>query len=88
MYHLRGTYVAYDRTIRSSYGQQITQFTYDTAEDIYTDGSLEGELGASVGLWAAGSISKAAYGALDHPVNIIEDSPLVSLQVTFFYSLL
>jgi DNA-directed RNA polymerase-4 subunit 1 len=88
MYHLRDTYVAYDGTVRSSYGQQITQFTYDTAEDMYTDGSLEGEIGAPVGSWAAGSISEAAYGALDHPVNILEDSPLISLQVTFFYSLL
>ncbi|KAM0862548.1 hypothetical protein ACQ4PT_045198 [Festuca glaucescens] len=80
MYHLRDTYVAYDGTVRSSYGQQITQFTYGTAEDMYTDGSLEGELGAPVGSWAAGSISEAAYGALDHPVNILEDSPLISLQ--------
>jgi DNA-directed RNA polymerase-4 subunit 1 len=88
MYHLRDTYVAYDGTVRSSYGQQITQFTYDTVEDMYTDGSLEGEIGAPVGSWAAGSISEAAYGALDHPVNILEDSPLISLQVTFFYSLL
>uniref|UniRef100_A0ACD5TL06 Uncharacterized protein n=1 Tax=Avena sativa TaxID=4498 RepID=A0ACD5TL06_AVESA len=83
MYHLRDTYVAYDGTVRSSYGQQITQFTYDTAEDMYTDGNLEGELGAPVGSWAAGSISEAAYGALDHPVNSLEDSPLMNLQDVF-----
>ncbi|KAM0862551.1 hypothetical protein ACQ4PT_045199 [Festuca glaucescens] len=73
MYHLRDTYVAYDGTVRSSYGQQITQFTYGTAENMYTDG-------APVGSWAAGSISEAAYGALDHPVNSLEDSPLMNLQ--------
>jgi DNA-directed RNA polymerase-4 subunit 1 len=78
MYHLRDTYVAYDGTVRSSYGQQIAQFTYDTAENMYTDG-------APVGSWAAGSISEAAYGALDHPVNSLEDSPLMNLQVTFSY---
>jgi DNA-directed RNA polymerase-4 subunit 1 len=76
MYHLRDTYVAYDGTVRSSYGQQITQFTYDTVEDMSTEG-------APVGSWAAGSISEAAYGALDHPVNSLEDSPLMNLQVTF-----
>lgn len=80
MYHLRDIYVAYDGTVRSSYGQQIVQFTYDTAEDIYTDCGQEGEFGAPVGSWAACSISEAAYGALDHPVNVIEDSPLMNLQ--------
>uniref|UniRef100_M8CI87 DNA-directed RNA polymerase n=1 Tax=Aegilops tauschii TaxID=37682 RepID=M8CI87_AEGTA len=69
MYHLRDIYVAYDGTVRSSYGQQIVQFTYDTAEP-----------GAPVGSWAASSISEAAYGALDHPVNSLEDSPLMNLQ--------
>ena len=88
MYHLRDTYKAYDGTVRSSYGQQITQFTYDTAEDMYTDGNLEGDIGAPVGSWAACSISEAAYGALDNPVNSLEDSPLMNLQVTLFYSLL
>ena len=88
MYHLRDTYKAYDGTVRSSYGQQITQFTYDTAEDMYSDGNLEGDIGAPVGSWAACSISEAAYGALDNPVNSLEDSPLMNLQVTLFYSLL
>jgi DNA-directed RNA polymerase-4 subunit 1 len=46
------------------------------------------EIGAPVGSWAACSISEAAYGALDHPVNGLEDSPLMNLQVTFFYLLL
>uniref|UniRef100_A0ACD5TX97 Uncharacterized protein n=2 Tax=Avena sativa TaxID=4498 RepID=A0ACD5TX97_AVESA len=83
MYHLRDTYVAYDGTVRSSYGQQIMQFTYDTAEDTHTGGNLEGKIGAPVGSWAASSISEAAYGALDHPVNILEDSPLMNLQDVF-----
>ncbi|KAI5021955.1 hypothetical protein ZWY2020_058685 [Hordeum vulgare] len=80
MYHLRDLYVAYDGTVRSSYGQQIMQFTYDTAEDMCSDRNLEGELGAPVGSWAACSISEAAYGALDHPVNSLEESPLMNLQ--------
>ncbi|EMS66983.1 DNA-directed RNA polymerase D subunit 1 [Triticum urartu] len=80
MYHLRDLYVAYDGTVRSSYGQQIMQFTYDTAEDMCSDRNVEGELGAPVGSWAACSISEAAYGALDHPVNSLEESPLMNLQ--------
>ena len=78
-------YVAYYGTVRSSYGQQIMQFTYDTAEDMCSDRNVEGELGAPVGSWAACSISEAAYGALDHPVNSLEESPLMNLQVTLFY---
>ncbi|XP_052151372.1 DNA-directed RNA polymerase IV subunit 1-like isoform X2 [Oryza glaberrima] len=80
MYHLRDTYVAYDGTVRSSYGQQIVRFSYDTADGMYSDHDLEGEPGAPVGSWAACSISEAAYGALDHPVNSLEDSPLMNLQ--------
>ncbi len=81
MYHLRDTYVAYDGTVRSSYGRQIVQFSYDTADGMNNDHDLEGEPGAPVGSWAACSISEAAYGALDHPVNALEDSPLMNLQV-------
>ncbi|CAD6262634.1 unnamed protein product [Miscanthus lutarioriparius] len=33
MYHLRDIHVAYDGTVRSSYGQQIVQFSYDSADD-------------------------------------------------------
>nr|CAH66955.1 OSIGBa0147H17.3 [Oryza sativa] len=80
MYHLRDTYVAYDGTVRSSYGQQIVRFSYDTADGMYSDHDLEGEPVAPVGSWAACSISEAAYGALDHPVNSLEDSPLMNLQ--------
>jgi DNA-directed RNA polymerase-4 subunit 1 len=80
MYHLRDTYVAYDGTVRSSYGRQIVQFSYDTADGMNNDHDLEGEPGAPVGSWAACSISEAAYGALDHPVNALEDSPLMNLQ--------
>ncbi|KAF0893353.1 hypothetical protein E2562_024177 [Oryza meyeriana var. granulata] len=80
MYHLRDTYVAYDGTVRSSYGQQIVQFSYDTADGMHRDHDLEGEPGTPVGSWAACSISEAAYGALDHPVNALEDSPLMNLQ--------
>ncbi|XBJ22063.1 hypothetical protein VPH35_000504 [Triticum aestivum] len=60
---------ALTRKLISSSGQQIVRFTYDTAEP-----------GAPVGSWAPCSISEAAYGALDHPVNSLEDSPLMNLQ--------
>ncbi|XP_062184129.1 DNA-directed RNA polymerase IV subunit 1 isoform X2 [Phragmites australis] len=83
MYHLRDLHVAYDGTVRSSYGQQIMQFSYNTADEIYCDRGLAGDLGAPVGSWAACSISEAAYGALDHPVNGLEDSPLMNLQEVF-----
>ncbi|KAJ1272495.1 hypothetical protein BS78_06G206000 [Paspalum vaginatum] len=83
MYHLRDLHVAYDGTVRSSYRQQIVQFSYDTADDVHCKRDLVGELGAPVGSWAACSISEAAYGALDHPVNGLEDSPLMNLQEVF-----
>ncbi|KAG8065878.1 hypothetical protein GUJ93_ZPchr0004g40059 [Zizania palustris] len=44
------------------------------------DRDPEGEPGAPVGSWAACAISEAAYGALDHPVNGLEDSSLMKLQ--------
>ncbi|CAL5069467.1 unnamed protein product [Urochloa decumbens] len=83
MYHLRDLHVAYDGTVRSSYGQHIMQFSYDTDDDMHCNIDLVGELGAPVGSWAACSISEAAYGALDHPVNGLEDSPLMNLQEVF-----
>ena len=46
---------------------------------MYTDDNLEGELGAPVGSSAACAISEAAYGALDHPVNSLEDSLLMNM---------
>ncbi|XP_025823410.1 DNA-directed RNA polymerase IV subunit 1 isoform X4 [Panicum hallii] len=83
MYHLRDLHVAYDGTVRSSYGQHILQFSYDTADDMYCNRDRVDEIGAPVGSWAACSISEAAYGALDHPVNGLEDSPLMNLQEVF-----
>ncbi|XP_039826366.1 DNA-directed RNA polymerase IV subunit 1-like isoform X8 [Panicum virgatum] len=83
MYHLRDLHVAYDGTVRSSYGQHITQFSYDTADDMYCNRDRIDEIGAPVGSWAASSVSEAAYGALDHPVNGLEDSPLMNLQEVF-----
>ncbi|TVU39364.1 hypothetical protein EJB05_12777 [Eragrostis curvula] len=83
MYHLRDLHVAYDGTVRSSYGQQIMQFSYDSAGEMYCDRGPVGEVGAPVGSWAACSISEAAYGALEQPVNGLEDSPLINLQEIF-----
>ncbi|TVU19005.1 hypothetical protein EJB05_35128, partial [Eragrostis curvula] len=83
MYHLRDLHVAYDGTVRSSYGQHIMQFSYDSNDGVYCDRGPVGELGAPVGSWAACSISEAAYGALEQPVNGLEDSPLMNLQEVF-----
>ncbi|TVU16080.1 hypothetical protein EJB05_39628, partial [Eragrostis curvula] len=83
MYHMRDLHVAYDGTVRSSYGQLIMQFSYDSDDGMYSDRGPVGELGAPVGSWAACSISEAAYGALEQPVNGLEDSPLMNLQEVF-----
>ncbi|KAF8702518.1 hypothetical protein HU200_032899 [Digitaria exilis] len=83
MYHLRDLHVAYDGTVRSSYGHNIIQFSYDTTDDMYCNHELVDEFGAPVGSLATCSISEAAYGALEHPVNGLEDSPLMNLQEVF-----
>ncbi|XP_020084500.1 DNA-directed RNA polymerase IV subunit 1 isoform X1 [Ananas comosus] len=91
-FYLRDLYVAYDGTVRSAYGQQIVQFSYDISDEIFhedahsriisNDHIVEkyNGLGAPVGSWAASSISEAAYGGLEHPVNSLEDSPLMKLK--------
>jgi DNA-directed RNA polymerase IV subunit 1 len=66
--------------VRNSFGQQIMQFSYESADEMYCDRDLVGELGASVGSWDACSISEAAYGALEQPVNYLEESPLMNLH--------
>jgi hypothetical protein len=46
--------------VRNSFGQQIMQFSYESADEMYCDRDLVGELGAPVGSWDACSISEAA----------------------------
>jgi DNA-directed RNA polymerase IV subunit 1 len=48
MYHLRDLHVTYNGTVRSSFGQQIMQLSYDSVDEMYCDRGLVGELGAHV----------------------------------------
>ncbi|WOL10016.1 hypothetical protein Cni_G18770 [Canna indica] len=91
MFHMRDLYVSYDGTVRNAYGQQIVEFSYSNFEDstdaddsfdAYDGDDVEcpGLGGEPVGSWSACSISEAAYGALDFPINILEDSPLMKLK--------
>ncbi|KAJ6794026.1 DNA-directed RNA polymerase IV subunit 1 [Iris pallida] len=91
MFYMRDLYVAYDGTVRSTYGQQLVQFSYDSHDEASSveaessrllDGDCEcnGVGGQPAGSWAACSISEAAYGALDQPVNSLEASPLLNLK--------
>lgn len=87
MFHMRDIYVAYDGTVRNSYGQQVVQFSHHSpyeksfnSQSSIEDSQLSGQ---PVGSLAACSISEAAYGALDTPVNSSESSPLLNLKVCF-----
>ncbi|KAJ4746772.1 DNA-directed RNA polymerase subunit [Rhynchospora pubera] len=78
MYYLRDLYTAYDGTVRDACGQ-IVQFSFRQNDT----GELDDEndvVGAPVGAWAASAVSEAAYGALDCPVNGLEQSPLMNLK--------
>jgi hypothetical protein len=59
------------------------QFSYESADEMYCDPGLVGELGAPIGSLDACSISEAAYGALEQPVNCLEYSPLMNLHVNY-----
>ncbi|XP_039115736.1 DNA-directed RNA polymerase IV subunit 1 isoform X1 [Dioscorea cayenensis subsp. rotundata] len=91
MFYMRDLYVAYDGTVRNAFDQQIVQFSYDIPGDTSTknDGyyeSWEEDIqknalgGHAVGSVAACAVSEAAYGALDHPINSLESSPLMNLK--------
>ncbi|XP_073001683.1 DNA-directed RNA polymerase IV subunit 1 isoform X2 [Typha latifolia] len=91
MFHMRDLYAAYDGTVRNAYGQQIVQFSYEVSdasshEDLQScymyggDVARNSAVGAPVGSLAASSISEAAYGGLDHPMNSLETSPLMNLK--------
>ncbi|URE25020.1 DNA-directed RNA polymerase [Musa troglodytarum] len=92
MFYMRDLYLAYDGTVRSAYGQQIVEFSYSILEDSTEGGeacvSYDGKGaeytglgGEPVGSWAACSISEAAYGSLEFPINSLEDSPLMKLKM-------
>ncbi|KAF6144276.1 hypothetical protein GIB67_024503 [Kingdonia uniflora] len=90
MSYMRDIYKAYDGTVRSSYGNQLVQFSYanrdknSIQEDTHSfSGKSVNSLvdfGSPVGSLAAYSISEAAYGALDQPIGTLETSPLVNLK--------
>ncbi|XP_054824584.1 DNA-directed RNA polymerase IV subunit 1 isoform X2 [Prosopis cineraria] len=82
MFFMRDLYLAYDGTVRSSYGSQLIKFSYDTNDDpsadIYCqDGAIGGQ---PVGALSACAISEAAYSALDQPISLLETSPLLNLK--------
>lgn len=93
MYFMRDLYTAYDGTVRNAYGNQLVQFSYGS--DVYestqnnTSSKSCGEdvpvcnvLGSEpVGSLSACAISEAAYSALDHPISVLETSPLLNLKV-------
>lgn len=92
MFFMRDLYRAYDGTIRSAYGNQLVQFSYNTDEGTSTSncslaqltrGSVnpfEGIGGEPVGSLSACAISEAAYSALDQPISLLETSPLLNLK--------
>ncbi|KAI4303490.1 hypothetical protein MLD38_039113 [Melastoma candidum] len=89
MFFLRDLYVAYDGTVRSSYGNQVIEFSYNL-EDPDTshehDASIdivncrEALEGQPVGPMSACAFSEAAYSALDQPISLLESSPLLNLK--------
>ncbi|CAL9113522.1 unnamed protein product, partial [Musa acuminata var. zebrina] len=92
MFYMRDLYLAYDGTVRSAYGQQIVEFSYSILEDSTEggescvaydgkDAEYTGLGGEPVGSWAACSISEAAYGSLEFPMNSLEYSPLMKLKM-------
>ncbi|KAI9076919.1 hypothetical protein K1719_041081 [Acacia pycnantha] len=82
MFFMRDLYLAYDGTVRSSYGSQLIKFSYDTNEDSCADVYChEGTIGGQpVGALSSCAISEAAYSALDQPISLLEPSPLLNLK--------
>lgn len=92
MFFLRDLYVAYDGTVRSSYGNQVIEFSYNLEDpvtshkhDVSIDKAnfretLEGQ---PVGSLSACAFSEAAYSALDQPISLLESSPLLNLKVIY-----
>lgn len=90
MFFMRELYIAYDKTVRNTYGNQLVQFSYyvDSAassstkdvsslKNAFSDVAMAGQ---SVGSLAACAISEAAYSALDQPISALETSPLLNLK--------
>ncbi|PKA53981.1 DNA-directed RNA polymerase D subunit 1 [Apostasia shenzhenica] len=87
MFYMRDLYVAYDGSVRNVNRENIVQFCYNFPEDsefceLSTDGKVSTSIpgGQPVGSWASCSISEAAYGALECPMNPLFTSPLMNLK--------
>ncbi|KAL5709479.1 DNA-directed RNA polymerase [Ranunculus cassubicifolius] len=91
MFYMRDLYVAYDATVRSSFGNQLVQFSYGGPESLSAQNESNhkcfskeihgcGDIGGPVGSSAACSITEAAYSALDQPISTLESSPLLNLK--------
>ncbi|XP_043718308.1 DNA-directed RNA polymerase IV subunit 1 [Telopea speciosissima] len=92
MFYMRDLYLAYDGTVRSAYGNQLVQFSYDVSKNVSVKDNnrsgmfgehsyaVDGFGGQPVGSLAACSISEAAYSALDQPMGTLEMSPMQNLK--------
>eukprot|EP01018_Ginkgo_biloba_P011933 Gb_24058 [translate_table: standard] len=90
MFFLRDVYVAYDGTVRSTYGQQIMQFSYGAFEQNNQTKIKENtkqverwlrKAGEPVGALAASSIGKLAYSILEKQCETVKDQTLHILKV-------
>ncbi|GAB2274023.1 hypothetical protein Dimus_008792 [Dionaea muscipula] len=80
MFFMRDLYAAYDGTVRNAYGNQLVQFSYKVTEGISCQDLNDAVAGQPVGSLAGCAVSEAAYSALDHPISILETSPLLNLK--------
>ncbi|KAB5573629.1 hypothetical protein DKX38_000823 [Salix brachista] len=85
MFFMRDLHGAYDGTVRNAYGNQLVQFSYniddmDPSSRVDEINNGDGIAGRPVGPLAACAISEAAYSALDHPISLLEKSPLLNLK--------
>lgn len=92
MFFMRDLYIAYDGTVRNTYGNQLVQFSYDIGKEVAVspsssvdekDYGCDAMGGQPVGSLSACAISEAAYSALDLPVSTLEESPLLNLKRVF-----
>lgn len=85
-FFMRDILLGYDGTVRSTYGNQVVQFSYAVQKDgsdVQSDESMKACKavgGHPVGALAACAMSEAAYSALDQPVSILEASPLLNFK--------
>nr|AJA90757.1 DNA-directed RNA polymerase IV largest subunit [Cycas revoluta] len=89
MFFMRDVYVAYDGTVRSTYGKQIVQFSYgafnqrsqlpNKESGNQVDKGLR-NAGEPIGALAASSIGEVAYSSLDKQFGTLKHDPLQILK--------